>query len=297
MLAERYVHWGPVINRACRRSCSNQIASPACTELEMKVLDWLAEMLGLPDCFKFSKSTFGGGVIQGTASEATLVALLAARSRVLGSSRCRTAVDANNNNLASVELSQPEVSFEKLVGYCSDLAHSSVERAGLLGGVLIKTVASDEQCRLRGDALKSQIIEDKRNGLVPFIVVATLGTTSVCSYDDIEEIGQVCEQFGLWLHVDAAYAGNSFVCPENRHLMKGIEVSNWHELAKSAQPNQLASLAIYWAFPNISLTAYIGFFNFNFVASSMRILSMSIPTNGCKSTSTARLSISKTADC
>lgn len=116
--------------------------------------------------------------------------------------------------------------MERLVGYCSDLAHSSVERAGLLGGVNIKSVQSDDDCRLRGDSLRQQILEDQDKGLIPFIVVATLGTTSVCTFDDLHEIGLVCREFGIWLHVDAAYAGNSFVCPENRQFMRGIEFAD-----------------------------------------------------------------------
>lgn len=197
----------------------------------MKVLDWLAEMLGLPDCFKFSKSAFGGGVIQGTASEATLVALLAARSIALGPPQARrqSQSDLNNNVILNDDSSESigGVQIEKLVGYCSDLAHSSVERAGLLGGVTIKAVQCDDECRLRGETLRRQVLADKRNGLIPFFVVATLGTTSVCSFDDLQEIGLVCQELGLWLHVDAAYAGNSFVCPENRLFMKGIEVSSF----------------------------------------------------------------------
>lgn len=237
------------------------IASPACTELEMKVLDWLADMLGLPAHFKFSSSKHGGGVIHGTASEATLVALLVARSKALNKPLPAlktgiTIVDANNNEQleqpaavqqqrsapmlhandrhpASVdsEPSEPKKpTIEKLVGYCSDLAHSSVERAGLLGGVTIKSVPSDDDCRLRGDALRRQIEEDLEDGLVPFFVVATLGTTSVCTFDDLHEVGQVCRHYDLWLHVDAAYAGNSFVCPENRKFMRGIEVCTFRTL-------------------------------------------------------------------
>lgn len=220
-----------------------QIASPACTELEMKVLDWLADMLGLPDHFKFCASTHGGGVIHGTASEATLVALLVARSRILAELRAK--VDMNNNdninfndtNSVQVNLQSANsdreipasfgasVSIEQLVGYCSDQAHSSVARAGMLGGVTIKPIQSDDDCRMRGNALKQQILDDVQNGLVPFLVVATLGTTNVCTFDDLDEVGAVCREFNLWLHVDAAYAGNSFVCPENRYLMRGIEVS------------------------------------------------------------------------
>lgn len=219
------------------------IASPACTELEMKVLDWLADMLGLPSHFKFSEPGHGGGVIHGTASEATLVALLVARSRVLEALRkCdpnnndpETAIDYNvgqrmqqqqQGDYAAPAGSQMEANIERLVGYCSDLAHSSVERAGLMGCVRIVGVQSDDECRLRGSILRQQVLEDKAKGLVPFFVVATLGTTSVCTFDDLFEIGLVCREFNLWLHVDAAYAGNSFVCPENRHLMRGIEFAD-----------------------------------------------------------------------
>lgn len=193
----------------------------------MKVLDWLADMLGLPSHFKFSESEHGGGVIHGTASEATLVALLVARSRTLAqlaaASKDQAYMDLNNN---ADESCAGGNNIERLVGYCSDLAHSSVERAGLLGGVTIKAVQSDDDCRLRGFELRRRILEDKERGLVPFIVVATLGTTSVCTFDDLHELGQVCREFDIWLHVDAAYAGNSFICPENRHFMRGIEVRN-----------------------------------------------------------------------
>lgn len=190
----------------------------------MKVLDWIADMVGLPAHFKFSQSIHGGGVIHGTASEATLVALLVARSKAMNEMSKAAKLDQNNNSAASDGYDMPPALIENLVGYCSDLAHSSVERAGLLGAVTIKAVPSDDDCRLRGDALRRQILEDRAQGLYPFLVVATLGTTSVCSYDDLYEIGQVCQQFGLWLHVDAAYAGNAFICPENRQYMRGVEV-------------------------------------------------------------------------
>lgn len=192
----------------------------------MKVLDWLADMLGLPAHFKFSEPGHGGGVIHGTASEATLVALLVARSKALAKSH---KLDSNNNEPGGdeqVAADSTRVSIDHLVGYCSDLAHSSVERAGLLGGVKITPVQSDDECRLGGSILRQQILEDKAKGLVPFFVVATLGTTSVCTFDDLLEIGLVCREFDLWLHVDAAYAGNSFVCPENRHFMRGIQYAD-----------------------------------------------------------------------
>lgn len=91
----------------------------------------------------------------------------------------------------------------------SDQAHSSVEKAGLLGGVKMRLVESDKDLRLRGTQLKAAIKKDKEAGLIPFFVTATLGTTNSCAFDALDEIGLVCKDEGVWLHVDAAYAGTS----------------------------------------------------------------------------------------
>ncbi|KAI5633968.1 pyridoxal-dependent decarboxylase conserved domain-containing protein [Phthorimaea operculella] len=187
------------------------IASPACTEMEVVMLDWLGQMLGLPEEFLARSGGEGGGVIQGTASESTLVALLGAKARILHHMKER------NPDLKEADI------LSKLVGYASNLAHSSVERAGLLGGVKMRAVKSDSKRQLRGNDLRDTIEEDIRQGLIPFFVVATLGTTSSCTFDNLDEIGDVCKDVGIWLHVDAAYAGSVFVCPEYRYLMKGIE--------------------------------------------------------------------------
>lgn len=180
----------------------------------MVMMDWLGKMIGLPDQFLFSgksENGKGGGVIQGTASEATLVTLLAARNKGLAG------FDSSSFNETR------ESAMTKLVAYASIQSHSSVERAGLLGGVKIRLLPADENLSLRGDTLESAILEDKRKGLIPFFVVATLGTTSTCAFDRLDEVGVVSEKYDLWLHVDAAYAGTSFVCPEFRHWMSGIE--------------------------------------------------------------------------
>ncbi len=139
------------------------------------MMDWLAKMLDLPEHFLFSSGGKGGGVIQGTASEATLVALLGARSRIM-------ALKKNESDLLS-----------KLVAYTSDQSHSSVERAGLLGAIKMKLLPTDENLSLRGTTLLNEINKDKANGLIPFFVVATLGTTNTCSFDNLLEIGKVCE--------------------------------------------------------------------------------------------------------
>ncbi|KAF8797199.1 Aromatic-L-amino-acid decarboxylase like protein [Argiope bruennichi] len=182
------------------------MASPACTELEMMMMDWMGKALDLPEHFLFESEGPGGGVIQGTASEATLVALLAARSRTL--------------NLME------DAKLENLVSYASDQSHSSVERAALLGAVEMRLLPADENLQLRGETLEKAIQEDRKNGKIPFFVVATLGTTNTCSFDELDEIGEVCVREKLWLHIDAAYAGSAFICPEFRHILDGVEYAD-----------------------------------------------------------------------
>uniref|UniRef100_A0A8C6BAK6 Aromatic-L-amino-acid decarboxylase n=1 Tax=Monodon monoceros TaxID=40151 RepID=A0A8C6BAK6_MONMO len=189
-------------------------ASPACTELETVMMDWLGKMLRLPAVFLAGEAGEGGGVIQGSASEATLVALLAARTKV---TRCLQA--------ASPGLTQATI-MEKLVAYASDQAHSSVERAGLIGGVKLKAIPSDGKFAMRASALQEALERDKAEGLIPFFVVATLGTTSCCSFDNLLEVGPICREEDVWLHVDAAYAGSAFICPEFRHLLNGVEYAD-----------------------------------------------------------------------
>uniref|UniRef100_A0A8C5FG97 Histidine decarboxylase n=1 Tax=Gadus morhua TaxID=8049 RepID=A0A8C5FG97_GADMO len=191
-------------------------SSPACTELEMNVMDWLCKALGLPPFFlHHHPDSVGGGIIQSTVSESTLVALLAARrDRLLQ---------------LQAEVDQPvddSVLNSRLVAYASDQAHSSVEKAGLISLVKIRFLPTDENFSLRGETLKEAIEEDRKLGLVPFLVCATLGTTGVCAFDNLYELGPVCAEEGLWLHVDAAYAGTAYFCTELRWSLKGIEFAN-----------------------------------------------------------------------
>ncbi|XP_055711328.1 aromatic-L-amino-acid decarboxylase isoform X2 [Phlebotomus papatasi] len=190
------------------------IASPACTELEVVMLDWLGKMLDLPAEFLACSGGKGGGVIQGTASEATLVALLGAKAKTM----------------QRVKEEHPEwdeaTIVSKLVGYCSLQAHSSVERAGLLGGVKLRSLKADGMNRLRGETVEAAIRDDLAAGLIPFYIVATLGTTSSCAFDCLDEIGPIGNRHNVWVHVDAAYAGSAFICPEYRYLMKGIETAD-----------------------------------------------------------------------
>nr|KAG5692735.1 hypothetical protein BaRGS_033846 [Batillaria attramentaria] len=184
---------------------------PSCTELEVVMMDWLGQLLHLPDSFLFCKPGKGGGVIQGTASEATLMCLLSARTLFFKKER------EKNPDVTMGQL------VDRLVAYCSDQAHSSVERAGLIGAVRMRKLETDEKGSLRGPTLKAAILEDKAKGLLPFFVCATSGTTTSCAFDNLKELGPVCQEHGVWMHVDAAYAGSAFICPEFRPLIDGVE--------------------------------------------------------------------------
>ena len=183
--------------------------SPACTELETHVLDWMASMLGLPE--KFKSNTAGGGVIQDTASSAALCALLAARERAT----------AYQTNEAGCD--------RRLVAYTSTQAHSSIEKAVKIAGLgrrNLRLIGVDETYAMRPDALAEQIRADRAAGLLPCFVAATVGTTSSNAIDPLPEIGRICREEGVWLHVDGAMAGTAALCPELRHLQRGLELAD-----------------------------------------------------------------------
>ncbi|MHC4564112.1 MAG: pyridoxal-dependent decarboxylase, partial [Planctomycetota bacterium] len=183
--------------------------SPACTELETHVLDWLVDMMGLPPHFK--SNTAGGGVIQDTASSATLCALLAARERA-------TEYECNRAGTG-----------RGLVAYTSSQAHSSVEKAVLIAGLgreNLRLIDCDERFAMRPDLLKQAITADLSRGGVPCFVCATVGTTSSHAMDPLGPIGEICRMHGLWLHVDAAMAGTAAVCPEYRFIHDGLELAD-----------------------------------------------------------------------
>ncbi|KAH8400568.1 hypothetical protein KR222_006819 [Zaprionus bogoriensis] len=187
------------------------ICSPACTELEVVVMDWLAKFLKLPQQFLHETDGPGGGVIQGSASEAVLVAVLAAREQAVRRER-----DAHP------ELSESEIRG-KLIAYSSDQSNSCIEKSGVLAAMPIKLLPAGEDLVLRGATLKQAIERDLEAGLIPVICVATLGTTGTCAYDDIESLASVCEEHQVWLHVDAAYAGGAFALDECAELRRGLD--------------------------------------------------------------------------
>lgn len=188
--------------------------SPACTELETVMLDWLGRMINLPEQFLAGEAGEGGGVLQGTASEATLIAMLAARTKMTRK------VQAENPDLSENDI------MGRLVAYCSEEAHSSVERAGLISAVRMKMIPTNEKFSVCGKMLRKTIEEDKAAGLIPFYFCATLGTTASCGFDNLLEIGPICNEENMWMHVDAAYAGSAFICPEFRYLLSGVEFAD-----------------------------------------------------------------------
>jgi aromatic-L-amino-acid decarboxylase len=183
--------------------------SPACTEVETHVLDWLIPMLGLPE--KFLSSSSGGGVIQDTASSSTLCAVLAARERATQFASNRKGCDG------------------RLVAYCSTQTHSSIEKALKIAGIgsdNLRQIAVDENFAMRPEELARQIEADRKAGLIPFFVCATVGTTSSYAIDPVPAIGGICRAQQLWLHVDSAMSGTAALCPEFRFLNDGVELSD-----------------------------------------------------------------------
>ncbi len=174
-------------------------SSPAGTELETVVLGWLREWLGLPDSFF--------GIVYDTASVSTLHAIAAARE--MADPRARE-----------------EGASANLVLYTSEQAHSSVEKGAIALGVgqkNVRKITVDDEFRLQPGALAAAIEKDLKEGKKPFCVVATVGTTSTTSIDPVAEVADIAERYGLWFHIDAAYAGSAAILPEFRHILAGAE--------------------------------------------------------------------------
>lgn len=183
--------------------------SPAATELETRVLEWLVQMLDLPA--RFSCNSTGGGVIQDTASIAALTAIVAARERASG-------MQSNRQGIT-----------QRFVAYVSSQTHSSVEKAIKIAGIgseNLHLVDVDHSFAMDPASLARQIASDKEAGSTPFFVCATLGTTSSNAIDPIREIGTICQREKLWLHVDGAMGGTALLCPEFRHFGDGLELAD-----------------------------------------------------------------------
>lgn len=200
--------------------------SPAATELEEVVMEWLRQMLGLPEGWS--------GVIQDTASTSTLCALLCARERSTGFA-------VNRRGFL-------QGSEKKLIVYTSEEAHSSIEKGVKIAGFgreNIRAVPTDDNFAMIPGELEKSIARDKRSGHLPCCVVATLGTTSSTAMDPLRPIGEICQRFNLWLHVDAAMAGTAAMLPEMKHIMDGIEYADSFVF----NPHK-------WMFTNFDCSAY-----------------------------------------
>ena len=185
----------------------NWVTSPACTELETLLMDWMLELLDLPEKFR-STSARGGGVIHGSASEATLTSILAARWRATDG-----AVNVDGDT-------------SRLVAYCTAQSHSSIEKGLRIAGVgtsQIRVVDHDDAFAMDPGALANTIDADLAAGLKPFWVCATAGTTSSLAFDPVAAIAAVARPHGVWVHVDAAMAGVAGLVPELRWVNDGVE--------------------------------------------------------------------------
>ncbi|SMO78503.1 pyridoxal phosphate-dependent decarboxylase family protein [Fodinibius sediminis] len=185
--------------------CMSWLTSPAATELEEQVMIWLRKAIGLPELFT--------GVIQGTASTSTLCALLMARERITG-------FGVNESGFPKEET---------FTVYCSSETHSSIEKDVKIAGFgrqHLRKVPVDDDYAMQPEALEQAIREDLEHGYKPAAVVATIGTTGSTAIDPLQQIGNICTRYDIFLHVDAAYAGTALLLPEMRWMSRGIEQAN-----------------------------------------------------------------------
>ena len=175
--------------------------SPAATEIESHVLDWLVDLMDLPSEWK--TTSLGGGVLHMSASESTHTSLVVARHQAM----------------------KRGVNPTAMVAYASTQTHSSIQKGATVAGYRhIRLIPVDDKQAMDISALRAALASDKAEGLVPVFVAATLGTTGTTAVDPIRPIGEICQEENLWLHVDAAYAGNAMICPEFRHHQDGLEL-------------------------------------------------------------------------
>lgn len=197
--------------------------SPSAAELEEQVMEWLRQMINLPSDWK--------GVIQDTASTATLISLLTAREKV-------TSNDINEDGFSG----------QKLRVYCTDQTHSSIEKAAKITGIgrtNVVKVATLYDKSMDAAALQKCIQDDRNKGFIPMAIVSTLGTTGLVAVDHLDEISKVGKTENVWHHVDAAFAGTAFILPEYQHILNGVELADSFVF----NPHK-------WMFVNFDCTAY-----------------------------------------
>jgi len=213
-----------MLTAALGTQCMMWETSPAAAEIEERTMDWLRQMIGLPDIFD--------GVIQDTASTATLCSILSAREKL--------------NDFRINSSGYKKGTCYRV--YCSEETHSSIEKAVKIAGIgsqnLIK-IPVDESFRMDIEKLEVAVNKDLENGYVPLCIVATIGTTGSTAVDPISGIGEICKKNHLWLHVDAAYAGSALILEEYRWMIKGIEMADTFVF----NPHK-------WLFTNFDCSAY-----------------------------------------
>jgi aromatic-L-amino-acid decarboxylase len=204
--------------------CMSWVTSPAATELEERVMEWLRDMIGLPKDFS--------GVIQDTASTSAICSLLTAREKI------------TNYEINSTGMNDKGI----LTTYCSTETHSSIEKAVKIIGTgkeNLRKIAVDKNYAMQSESLQKAIESDIANGMKPMAVVATIGTTGSTAIDPLKQIGEICSEYNIWLHVDAALAGTALILPEFRWMIEGIECADTFVF----NPHK-------WMFTNFDCSAY-----------------------------------------
>lgn len=204
--------------------CMSWVTSPAATELEELIMQWTRKIIGLPDVFT--------GVIQDTASTATLCSILTAREKI--------------SNFHTNE--QGLFGSNRLAVYCSTEAHSSIEKDVKIAGLgknHLRKIPVDHEYAMNPGALETTVKRDIQAGISPLAVVAAVGTTGSTAIDPIRKIGKICRRYNIWLHIDAAYAGTALLLPEKRWMIEGIEMADSFVF----NPHK-------WMFTNFDCSAY-----------------------------------------
>ncbi|KAH9866050.1 hypothetical protein J1614_008614 [Plenodomus biglobosus] len=207
---------GDMYSGAFNAAAFNWICSPAITELETVMMDWVAKLLALPK--EFLSDGEGGGIIQGTASEVVVTAVVAARERIVRR-------EIGGPPESEEQMDRAADIRGKLVALGSEHAHSSTQKAAMIAGTRFRTVPAPKESgfSVTAAALRKTIEECRAKGLEPFYFTITLGSTGTCAIDDLEGIAELAKEYpDLWIHVDAAYAGSALVCPEYQHLCPPI---------------------------------------------------------------------------
>ncbi|KAJ5579626.1 uncharacterized protein N7459_005611 [Penicillium hispanicum] len=207
---------GEMYSAAFTAPAFNWLCSPACTEMETIVMDWVAKALGLPECFMSTSENLGGGVIQNSASDAIATMMVAARER-----RVREMVLAEGLKEGTMEYDERKMDLQpRLVAIASDQTHSSAAKGALIAGTRFRSVPThlEENMEMTGPRLREVLEKCDKDGLIPYHLTMTFGTTNTCSTDRFAEIKAVLQEKPawqrIWVHIDAAYAGAALVADE-----------------------------------------------------------------------------------